>query len=154
MPEGHNGGFEKGHRPQSGELQARAAEKIITEAQKPRKSELASEARVNAFPATRHENADTARMEAVRSHILGEANPHDTKTYYIKNSSDVDKVFDEIKKNSDKNIAQRINESRAKINTFMRLPALHKLSMLLTGTVVDQELYDQILAEEKKKLGV
>jgi hypothetical protein len=201
MAEGQNGNFEKGRRPSSGELQARAAEKIIEDVQ--RKSQapirgIEGSASSPMLPVPT-EQSDKARLDDIRR-VFGEANaeeprkrkeddnhnpfaptneffeslkqwkqrisrthdkpqtdryrypriitPHGVAT----NPEELDKLFELKRKESDENLERQRKEAAARLNTFKRLPFLEKLSMLLSGTVVDQEMYDEILAQEKMKL--
>jgi hypothetical protein len=203
MSEGHNGSFEKGCQPSSGELQARAAEKIIEDARRKSHAPIRGIERSASSPVlpVPTEQSDKARLDDIRR-VFGESyteeprkreeennhNPfaptneffeslkqwkqrvlrkHDSpqtdKYKYPRiitphgvatNPEELDRLFEEKRKATEENIERRRKEAVARLNTFKRLPFLEKLSMLLSGTVVDQEMYEEILAQEKMRLGL
>jgi hypothetical protein len=154
MPEGHNGRFEK---PTSGEFQARAAEKIITEAQ--RKTHRANFDAAKLFGANTH---DRELLEKTRGGLheeygqkrwRGDGNvitPHGIAT----NPEELEKVFAEGLKESNKNFERQRREAVARLNTFARLPFWEMMSMLISGAPTDMDKYNEILEQERKRQGL
>ena len=160
MPEGHNGNFDKGQRPPAGEQQARAAEKIITDAQ--RKTPRASFDAARLFGANTH---DQDRLTEVRKsfqeeygqkrgrgdgNVIRVITPNGVAT----TPEELAKLNAEWLKASDERFERLRREAVAKLSTFSRLPFWEKLSMLISGAPTDQEKYDEILEQERRKQGL
>jgi arylsulfatase A-like enzyme len=139
MPEGQSGRFEK---PSSGELQARAAEKIIQDAQRrPRQSILGNERVGGATTsASAQEHRDKHSLDNIRKTFKSldewkqrvfrkQAEPQTDKAPQLITAhgvattpEEVDRLFEEHRKESEKNFERQRKEAFAKINATNRLP--------------------------------
>jgi hypothetical protein len=171
MPEGHNGQFEK---LASGELQARAAEKIIREAQRrPLQSKLGNERTCgDSTSATAKDHSDTHSLEDIRQTFKSleewkqrvfrkHGAPQTDKAPRLITAQgvattpeEVDRLFEEQRKESEKNFERQRKEAIAKINAANRLPFWDRLFLLITGSVLDQEKADELVQQERAKLGL
>jgi hypothetical protein len=171
MPEGQSGQFEK---PASGELQARAAEKIIQDAQRrPRPSIFGNEKAGGASSwATAQEHSDKHSLEDIRQTFTSldewkqrvyrkhkkpqtdQASRLITAHGVATTPEEVDRLFEEHRKESEKDFERQRKEAIAKIHATNRLPFWGRLFLLITGSVLDREKADELIQEERAKLGL